>query len=208
MNPLGFIETSCTNPPVTLSHIREEGKRLLWRTVMYNKILAMSTFASKHCRLPQFSGIKCYFINRRGPGSSVGIATELRVGRSGDRILVGERFSAPVQTGPGAHPASCTTGTESFPGVKSGRGVTLTPHPLLVPWSWKSRAILLLPLWAVRAAQSLSACTRVHFTLPFTYRQTKRHRSCVFGFYFSQLRVSASPNRQLSCLVHQNSKRR
>jgi len=25
-------------------------------------------------------------------------------------------------------------GTASFPGVKSGRGVTLTPHPLLVPW--------------------------------------------------------------------------
>jgi len=24
-------------------------------------------------------------------------------------------------------------GTESFPGVKSGRGVTLNPHPLLVP---------------------------------------------------------------------------
>jgi hypothetical protein len=24
-------------------------------------------------------------------------------------------------------------GTVSFPGVKSGRGVTLTPHPLLVP---------------------------------------------------------------------------
>jgi len=42
-------------------------------------------------------------------------------------------FSAPVQTGPGAHPAPCTMGTESFPGVKSGRGVTLTPHPLLVP---------------------------------------------------------------------------
>jgi len=26
-------------------------------------------------------------------------------------------------------------GTGSFPGVKSGRGVTLTPHPLLVPSS-------------------------------------------------------------------------
>jgi len=25
--------------------------------------------------------------------------------------------------------------TESFPGVKSGRGVTLTLHPLLVQWS-------------------------------------------------------------------------
>ena len=38
-------------------------------------------------------------------------------------------FSAPVQTGPGAHPASCTMGTGSFPGVKSGRGVTVSPHP-------------------------------------------------------------------------------
>jgi hypothetical protein len=45
-----------------------------------------------------------------------------------------------------------------------GRGVTLTHHPLLVPWSRKGRAIPLLPLWAVRHLQSLSACTRVHFT--------------------------------------------
>ena len=75
------------------------------------------------------------------------------------------RFSAPVQTGPGAHPASRTVGTGSFPGVKSGRCVTLTTHPLLVPWSRKSSAIPLLPLWAVRPVQSLSACTRV--TLPY-----------------------------------------
>ena len=99
--------------------------------------------------------------SRLGPGSSVGIATELRAGRSGDRVPVGARFSAPVQTGPGAHPASCTMGTGSFPGVKSGRGVTLSPHPLIVSWSRKSRAIPLLPLWAVRLVQSLSACTRV-----------------------------------------------
>jgi hypothetical protein len=44
----------------------------------------------------------------------------------------GGEFSAPVQTGPAAHPASCTMGTGSFPRVKSGRGVTLTPHPLSV----------------------------------------------------------------------------
>ena len=50
-------------------------------------------------------------------------------------------------------------GTGSSPWVKSGRGVTLTPHPLLVPWSWKGRAIPLLPLWAVRPVQGLSACT-------------------------------------------------
>jgi hypothetical protein len=70
--------------------------------------------------------------------------------------MVGAKFSAPVQTGAGAHPASCTMGTGSFPRVKSGQGVTLTPHHLLVPWSWKSRAITLLSLWAVRPVQSLS----------------------------------------------------
>ena len=53
----------------------------------------------------------------------------------------GAKFSAPVQTGPGAHPASCKMGTGSFPGVKSGQGVTLSPHAPLVPWSRKSRAI-------------------------------------------------------------------
>jgi hypothetical protein len=58
----------------------------------------------------------------------------LRAGRSGDRIPVGARFSAPVQTGPGTHLTSRTMSTGSFPGVKSGgRGVTLTPHHLLVP---------------------------------------------------------------------------
>jgi hypothetical protein len=39
----------------------------------------------------------------------------LRAGRSGDWIPVGARFSAPVQTDPGAHPASCTM---IFTGVK------------------------------------------------------------------------------------------
>jgi len=55
----------------------------------------------------------------------------LRAGVSGDRISVGARFPAPVQTGPEAHPASCTMSTGSFPGVKSGRGVMLNPHPFL-----------------------------------------------------------------------------
>ena len=62
-------------------------------------------------------------------------------------VPVGRDFP-PVQTGPGAHPASCTMGTGSFPGVKYGRGVLLTTHPLPVPWSWKSRAMPLPTLWA------------------------------------------------------------
>jgi hypothetical protein len=99
-----------------------------------------------------------------GPGSSVGIATSYGLDGPGIESRWGERFSAPVQTGLGAHPASCTIGTGSIPRVKSGRSVTLTTHPILVPWSWKGRAIPLLPLRAVRTVQSLSACTRVHFT--------------------------------------------
>jgi len=79
---------------------------------------------------------------------------------------VGEIFSAPVQTGPAAHPASCTMGTGFFSGVKSGRGVTVSPHPLLVP-SRKSRPNPLLPLWVKRPVQNLSACTRVQYTFFF-----------------------------------------
>jgi len=42
---------------------------------------------------------------------------------------VGERFSVPVQTGPGAHPASYTMGTKSFLGVKQLRHGVDHPHP-------------------------------------------------------------------------------
>ena len=71
----------------------------------------------------------------------------LRAGRSGDRIPVGRDFP-PVQTDPGAHPASCTMGTGSFPGIKYSRGVLLAIHLLLVQRSLKSRAIPLPTLWA------------------------------------------------------------
>ena len=104
--------------------------------------------------------------------SVVGIATGYRLDGPWIESRWGARFSAPVKTGPGAHPASCKMDTGSFPRVKSGQGVTLTPHPLLMPWSRKSRAIPLLPLWAVRPVQSLSACTRVHFTFFFPIPMT------------------------------------
>ena len=38
----------------------------------------------------------------------------LRAGRSGEQIVVEAIFSAPVQTGPGAHPAPCTTGIDTL----------------------------------------------------------------------------------------------
>jgi len=45
----------------------------------------------------------------------------LQAGWSGDRILVGARFSAPVQSGSGAHPGSYTVDTMSLPRGKLAR---------------------------------------------------------------------------------------
>ena len=74
----------------------------------------------------------------------------LRAGRSGIESRWGRDFP-PVQTGPGARPASCKMGPGFFQGVKCGPGVLLTTHPLLVPRSWMSRAIPLPTLWATPA---------------------------------------------------------
>jgi len=74
---------------------------------------------------------------------------------------VGARFSAPVQTGPAAHPASYNWETESFPGEKRpGRGVDHPPHLALrlkKEYSYNS-----LPLWAFEASST------VKFTFTFT----------------------------------------
>ena len=60
--------------------------------------------------------------------SAVCIATRYGLDGPGDRIPVEARFFAPVQTSPGAHPASCTMGTGPFPGVKRpGRGADHPP---------------------------------------------------------------------------------
>jgi hypothetical protein len=85
---------------------------------------------------------------------------------------VGARFFAHVQTGPGAHLASCTMGTGSSPG-ESGRGVVLTTHLLLAPRSGKSRAI---PL-PHSGPSSLLRCT---FTFTFYLYRFRKYVS--YGF--------------------------
>jgi len=76
----------------------------------------------------------------------------LWAGQSRGGIPVGVRFSAPVHTSPGAHPASYTMGTGSFPGVKQpGRG---TDHPPPTSTEVKERVELYLyspsgPSWPV-----------------------------------------------------------
>ena len=60
--------------------------------------------------------------------SSVDVATNYRLDGLGIESRGCSRISAPVQTGPGAHPASCTMGTRSFPGLKRpGRGADHPP---------------------------------------------------------------------------------
>jgi len=120
----------------TLSHKRTDfrGKKIL---LTLKSVFCLKNFSTQE----ELSEILSMFTGLRGAGSDWP-----RTGRSADRIPVSARFSAPIQTGPGNHRASCTLGTGSFPGVKSGRGMLLTPHPLLVPWSRKSRAIPILPL--------------------------------------------------------------
>jgi hypothetical protein len=92
----------------------------------------------------------------REPGSSVS-SVWLRTGRPGDRGSIpgrGERIfpitSVPRPTlAPTQPPVQWVPGVPS-PGVKRGRGVTLTTHPLLVPRSRMSRSYTYSPLKRLR----------------------------------------------------------
>jgi len=75
--------------------------------VMPTTVAEMISAAEFHC---------CSF-KACGPCSLVGIATGYGLHGPGIESRWGTRFSAPVQTVPGAHPVSCTMGTRSFPGV-------------------------------------------------------------------------------------------
>ena len=96
-----------------------------------------------------------------GPGSSVRIAADYGMDGPGSNPG-GDEFFRPSRQAlrPTQRPVKWVPG---LPGGRGRRGETLTPHPLLLPWSKKNRAIPLLSLWTVRPVKSLSACTRVHF---------------------------------------------
>ena len=103
--------------------------------------------------LSEFIQTSKYLLNitfSGGPGSSVGIATELRAGRSRIESRWGWVF-LPVQTGPGAHPASCKIGTGSFLGVEVAGAWGWSPTPSSPEVLEKSRAVPLLTLRAFMA---------------------------------------------------------
>jgi hypothetical protein len=93
-----------------------------------------------------------------GRAIAVGIVTCYGQDGSGIKSQWGVRFSALIQTSPGAHPDFYTLDTGSFLGIKRpGRGVD---HPPLSSAEVKERvAILLLHLCA------FMACYRVNFVI-------------------------------------------
>ena len=87
---------------------------------------------------------------KRGQDSSVGIATRYGLDGPGIEYRLGARFSAPVQTGRAAHPASCTTVTGSFPGVKRPERGADHPPPSRAEFEWRVELYLHStsgPLW-------------------------------------------------------------
>ena len=67
--------------------------------------------------------------NVLGPGSSVGIATELRAGRSGDRIPVGGEIFRICPDRPWGPPSLLYNGYRVFPGGKERPGIDADPSP-------------------------------------------------------------------------------
>ena len=120
----------------------------------------------KNSKTNNWHVFSCNHATYWGPVSVVGIATGY-----GDRIPVGARFCAPVQTKL-VYNGLLYNGYRFLPGDKERTERDADPHSLLVPWSRKSRTIPLLPLWAVQPVHSLSACTKVHFTLLYLMQQT------------------------------------
>jgi hypothetical protein len=104
-----------------------------------------------------------YVLKCMARDSSVGIATRYVLEGSGIECRwKGEMFRIYPDL-PLCPPSLLYNGHLVFPGGKGGPGVTLTTHPLLVPRSWKSRAIPLLNLWA------RVACYMVKPYLPLPY---------------------------------------
>jgi hypothetical protein len=125
-----------------------------------------------------------------GRDSSVGIAT--RYVLEGPRIESQQgEISPTVQTGPGTHPASYTTGTGSFPMVKRpGRGVD---HPPPSSAEVKERVELYIyspsgPSWSV-----------IGWTLPLPFTNCHKNLTVSCGTYLAK-RLRA---RQLSAYSDQ-----
>jgi len=145
---------------------------LIWK----GRVMAQACIGARGgCAIATYSHVFIFWVGR---DSSVGIATELRAGKARGLNPGGVEIFRKCPDRPWVPPSLLCNGYRVFPGVKSGRGVKLTPHPLLVPWSRKGRAIPLFHLWSVRPVRSLSAYTRVTFTFTAGYYSSNKYILC------------------------------
>jgi hypothetical protein len=109
----------------------------------------------------------------------------------GDRSPVGAKdfsFSLCVQTGSGAHPASCTMGNGGpFPGGKAQPGRDADHSPHLVLRSWMSRSYTPLP------SSASMAC-----------RGTALLLLCTDGKYWNKLQRTSLAKMKFSCRMTNN----
>jgi len=109
-------------------------------------------------------------VNFVGPGSSVGVATELRAELSGDRIPRGGEIFRTCPDRPWDLPSLLYNGYRVFPGGKERPGRDAEPSPPSSAVGHERVELYLYsPLWAVRPVQSLSACTRLHCIYIYVY---------------------------------------
>jgi hypothetical protein len=79
--------------------------------------------------VPQPTAVVALLLVSCGPGSSVGIATGYGLEGLGIESRWGRDFSHLSRPALGPTQPLYSMDIRSFPGVESGRGVTLTPHP-------------------------------------------------------------------------------
>jgi len=123
----------------------------------------------------------------RGPGRWVGIATDYGLDSPGSNPG-GEEIFRP------AHPASCKTGTGSFPGLKSGRGVLLTTHSLLCRGHGRVELYLYPPSGPHRACNGITLpfypYIRINYSFPyrnahyFAWRMCENLLACYWTLFF------------------------
>ena len=124
-----------------------------------------------------------------GSGSSVGIATGYGLDDPGSKSGGGEILPT-CPDRPWGPPSLLYNGYRVFPGGKERPGRDADLSPLLVSWSWKGRAIPLLPLWAVRPVHGVQLFHNIHRKRRQTLQEcrtglTFRHRaSCILGQAF------------------------
>ena len=140
-----------------------------------------------------------------GGDSSVSIATGHGLDGPGIESRWGSRFSAPVQTGPGAHPASCTMGTGSFPGVnRPGRDVD---HPSPSSAEVKERVELYLYSPSRPSCLVLGWPLSLSLLLPLFYSSEiipTRCNNCVYSSQWVELSPETcrvKPLRRINAIV-------